>query len=234
MAKMVAGLAMAASLTTLVLAGSPVIMPYSAAEYNRLPHFNDLPSETPEEALSIQPLGSILKKHGLQDQVGIFLSHRHFDLEEGEKLVARHRAETVHIAPEQNETGAWPYFYQISQDDLGGVLLRPMEFLAKPSEAFKAKHAAVTSAGFLHDYVAALKQHQLLPKFGLFILHREEVVGNRTLETSSGNRSLQVSGADRHPEDPDFEERTVMYTVPGLVQASCGHNRCRHGGCSIL
>mmetsp|Transcript_15765 Transcript_15765/g.27206 ORF Transcript_15765/g.27206 Transcript_15765/m.27206 type:complete len:234 (+) Transcript_15765:51-752(+) len=231
MAKMVAGLAMAASLTTLVLAGSPVIMPYSAAEYNRLPHFNDLPSETPEEALSIQPLGSILKKHGLQDQVGIFLSHRHFDLEEGEKLVARHRAETVHIAPEQNETGAWPYFYQISQDDLGGVLLRPMEFLDKPSEAFKARHAAATSNMFLQDYASVLSEHKMMSTIGLFVLHREDVAGNRTLETPAGQRTLQVNALERVEQTGDMFQRVVLYTAPGArAHAFCGHASCGHCG----
>lgn len=134
MAKLILALAGFAT----VLAG-PSVLPYSIEKYNALPHFLDLPPETPEEALSVQPLGRVLQKYGLEDQVGIFLSHRHFNLFPGEKLVAKLSKDSVHIEPEQNKSDLWPYFYQISEDALGAIQLQPMEFIHQPSEAFKVR-----------------------------------------------------------------------------------------------
>jgi len=98
----------------------------------------------------------------------------------------------------------------------------------------QAKHAALVSAEFVQDYVSAWANNTLLQKFnGLFVLHREDVVGNRTLETSAGGRALQVQGENtvntQSAHDHDMDLRTVMYTFAGYVEAGCGHDSCRHG-----
>merc|ERR1719245_213153 len=114
-------------------------------------------------------------------QVGIYLNHRHFELWPGEKLVAQRRGDAIFSEPLCNNTEALPYLYRISEDASGGFEFQPMEFVDQPNDAYKAKHQAVVSnTAFLLDYASTLRDHKLLSKFGLFVQHRGDIVGNRT------------------------------------------------------
>merc|ERR1712224_187338 len=108
-----------------------------------------------------------------------------------------------------------------------------MEFIHQPDDLYRAKHQAVVSnMAFLWDYASTLRDHQLLSKFGLFVLHRDEIVGNRTMETSAGPRALMVNSADatEGDEHDDMEVRTVIFTVPDVpnIIGFCGHSSCGH------
>merc|ERR1719150_2916622 len=89
-----------------VSAGHVQFMPFSSTEYNRLPHFLDLPPEGPDDLLSIQPGSEVLRKHSMAAQAGISLTHRHFELWPGEKLVAQQRGNSVFMEPLCNNTEA--------------------------------------------------------------------------------------------------------------------------------
>jgi len=217
--------------------------PFSSTEYNRLPHFLDLPPEGPDDLLSIQPGSEVLRKHAMVSQVGIYLNHRHFELWPGEKLVAQRRGDEVVMEPLRNNSEALPYLYRISESSSGGFEFQPMELVDQPNSAYKAKHQAVVSnTAFLLDYASTLRDHNLLSKFGLFVLHREDIVGNRTLETAAGSRVLMVTAAAEAEKaaavagkrDDHMEVRTVIFTVPEVphIRHSCGHSKCKH--CIIL
>jgi hypothetical protein len=234
-------LSIIAGLVTAATAGHVQFMPFSSTEYNRLPHFLDLPPEGPEDLLSVQPGSEVLRKHAMGAQVGIYLNHRHFELWPGEKLVAQRRGDAVFMEPLLNNTEALPYFYRISEDSLGGFEFQPMEFVDQPNDDYKVKHQAVVSnTAFLLDYASTLRDNSLLSKFGLFVLHRDEIVGNRTLETAAGSRALVVNAAGagdaaaaaEKPED-DMEVRTVIFTAPEVPHkiGFCGHSSCGHSNC---
>jgi len=93
----------------------------------------------------------------------------------------------------------------------------------------EAKHAAATSAAFLQDYAAVLRETGLISKIGLFVLHREEVAGNSTLETSAGDRALKVN-ATNLVEQEDMLIRMVLYTAGQKQMGVCGHAACGHCG----
>jgi len=225
------------------LAGHVQLMPFSVAEYNRLPHFWDLPAEGPDDLLSIQPGSKVLREHGLGGVAGLFLNHRHFDLRQGEALVSRPEGASLVAEPTTNGTaGALPYYYRFSETPSGSIEMRPMEFLDQPGGSFQAHHDAVVSnAAFLSDYAATLRDAGLLSKFGLFLYHREGVVGNSSLETTSGDeRALRVRSAEMASQEDggeDMEVRAVVFgvpdaaapEVPGILKALCGHG---HSSCS--
>merc|ERR1719446_983689 len=132
--------------------------PFSAMEYNSLPHFLDLAPEGPEDLLSIQPGSEVLRKHSMAAQAGISLTHRHFELWPGEKLVAQQRGNSVFMEPLCNNTEALPYLYRISESSSGDFEFQPMEFMDQPSDAYKAKHQEVVSnTAFLKDYASTLR-----------------------------------------------------------------------------
>jgi len=230
-----------ASLMMAASAGPVQFMPFSSTEYNRLPHFLDLPPEGPDDLLSVQPGSEVLRKHSMGAQVGIYLNHRHFELWPGEKLVAQRRGDAVFMEPLRNNTETLPYFYRISEDASGGFEFQPMEFVDRPTDIYKLKHQAVVSnTAFLLDYASTLRDHNLLSKFGLFVLHRDDVVGNRTLETAAGSRALVVNSVETgdaataaEKGDDDMEVRTVMFTAPEVphIIGFCGHNSCGHNSC---
>jgi len=230
-----------ASLIMDASAGHVQFMPFSSTEYNRLPHFQDLPPEGPDDLLSVQPGSEVLRKHAMGAQVGIYLNHRHFELWPGEKLVAQRRGDAVFMEPLRNNTETLPYFYRISEDASGGFEFQPMEFVDQPNDVYKTKHQAVVSnTAFLLDYASTLRDHNLLSKFGLFVLHRDDIVGNRTLETAAGSRVLMVNSAEAadaasaaEKRDDDMEVRTVMFTAPEVphIIGFCGHNSCGHNSC---
>jgi hypothetical protein len=229
-----------ASLIVAASGGNVQFKPFSTTAYNLLPHFLDLPPESPNDLLSIQPGSDVLRKHAMVNNVGIFLNHRHFELWPGEKLVAQRRGNEVFMEPSRNNTEALPYLYRIAQGSSGGFEFQPMEFVDQPNDAYKAKHEAVVSnTAFLQDYASTLRDHNLLSKFGLFVLHREDIVGNQTLETAAGPRALTVTAADTGSaaaaagkHDVDMEVRTVIFTAPEVpnIKHLCRHNNCGHFG----
>lgn len=217
-------------------AANPVnFMPYSSKEFNLLPHFLDLPPESSDDLLSIQPAGEVLRKHGMASHVGLVLNHRHFDLMSGEKLVAQHHQDSMMCEPVRNNTGALPYSFRISEDTSGGFQLHPMEFIDQPGEAFRAKYNAVVSnIEFIHEFAATLREHKILPKFGLTLLLRTDLLGNKTLETAAGPRKLMVNtptdGEEVH-NGKDMVIRQVIFRVPA-VPGIIGHDGCSHDSCS--
>jgi hypothetical protein len=235
--KLASAVSLIASLITAASGGHVQFKPFSSTDYNLLPHFLDLPPEGPDDLLSIQPGSEVLRKHSMAAQAGISLTHRHFELWPGEKLVAQQRGNSVFMEPLCNNTEALPYLYRISESSSGDFEFQPMEFMDQPSDAYKARHQEVVSnTAFLKDYASTLRDHNLLSKFGLFVLHRQDIVGNQTLETSAGPRALMVTNAEEAGKaaavagkhDDDMTVRTVVFTVPEVEGDLCWHDKCSH------
>ena len=61
------------------------------------------------------------------------------------------------------------------------------------------------------------------------MLHREEAVGNRSMEIEAGHRAFQVNFMDEVEQHDSMTTRMVLYTVPEVQQHGiCGHGRCGH------
>jgi hypothetical protein len=65
----------------------PDIGDYHFETWSQLPHIQTATEEGKKTEDSIRILGDIIVKHGLQNDVGIVLLHRHFDITEDEILV---------------------------------------------------------------------------------------------------------------------------------------------------
>lgn len=69
------------------LFSAPDISDYHFGTFSRLPYINTARKEWEKTKDSIEILGDIIVKHGLHNDIGIVLLHRHFDITEDEILV---------------------------------------------------------------------------------------------------------------------------------------------------
>jgi hypothetical protein len=74
-----------------------VLQPYSVQHFNAILDLADAPdtfAAKDGEAFVNSVFIALVKKHGLEEKVGLSFLHRHFDLEDGEKLVEHHNIST--------------------------------------------------------------------------------------------------------------------------------------------
>jgi len=209
-------------------------MPFSSKVFNGLPHFLDLPEEQPDDAISMQPIAEVIRKHNMEGHVSIFLNHRHFELESGEQLVAQQHGDAILSEPSHNQSEVMPYIYSFSEDASGEFHVHPLELVREPGDNFVSQHDdMVSNEAFLRHYAQTLRAHNLLSKYGLALRYRD-VLGNSSMETASGPRSLVVR---QHLEDDDGScddtlTREVLFNVPDVPGVlSLGQHGCRHGSC---
>jgi hypothetical protein len=145
-----------------------VLQPYSAQHFNAIPDIHDARDTFAAKAgraFVDAVFIPLVKKHGLEDKVGLSLLHRHFALEDGENLVELNNISTPWSA-DNNETSL----------PVGGQILptawliqdgkfMPYEFYFTPVNcSFSFKSIDLTDPnirGFLEDFVEAVKDADL-------------------------------------------------------------------------
>ena len=85
-----------------------------------LPHLDDVRPLDTSDATCLAELGTVLARHGKTERFGVGLLHRHFDLEEGERLVELIDEETRTLTArpvKANELSeAMPSMWQLTED----------------------------------------------------------------------------------------------------------------------
>jgi hypothetical protein len=128
---------------------------YKPDVFDSLEHFftaRDLLGQAPN---NMAELGAIVRRHGLQKQVGICLLHKHFDLADNERLVEEFEGNNACVRPTAEYSDAIPYMWKVEQDRVSGEWVWfPLEFV-RVTDAVAAtverSEAVVNNAEFLKE-----------------------------------------------------------------------------------
>lgn len=147
----------------------------------------------------IARLAEIICKHGLQEAVGVSMTHRHFDIRADERLVETFHDNKAYIKPVEasSEIGLTPFTWRLAQSSEGEWNWYPFEFVqtsvAAPSTIQKERILREHTA-FLQEFTATVVEYGMQDVLGISLVHREVVVGpNQTIVESldSDTRTLK-------------------------------------------
>ncbi len=129
-----------------------VLHNFSIEKFEQLPHFDEAKLELPSLDEKIQILGEVITKHNIP-HAGVALLHKHFDLNDNERLVEMSPTDHVsEIKASQEYESALPYLWRY--DDNGWY---PLEFTAMIDDEFMSRTATVISnTAFLEEFATAL------------------------------------------------------------------------------
>jgi hypothetical protein len=138
--------------------------------------FNALPALTVEPSPSVlEAAGQVLAKHGLSQCTGVYLLHKHFELQPGEQVVARFEPQPgadgkvrLVLRPEPADPRHVPYMFAL---DEATSAVRATQFLAhdQPDASLvRANNARLQSAG--PALVTALQARGCTASLGLMTL----------------------------------------------------------------
>lgn len=182
-------------------------------------------------------LGSVIRSYGLQEQVGICLLHKHFNLSAEERLVEEFEGNNSYIKPTTEYSDAIPYMWKVEPSQVSGELVWfPLEFVRNTKQvaaAVERSEAVVNNQDFLKAMAAKLSELGLSNMFGISILHRDAIKiaeGEILVEnTDDEGRFLKFSSVPKPEVDPATLTQTLWQfpTNQGFeVVGLCGH--CTH------
>lgn len=171
--------------------------------FNNLPLFQDAKKEIESLRPSLAILGDIICKNGLEQEIGINLLHRHFELSSHEALVKTIHDEYAVISPTKIDASLTPYIFRAQNDGFA-----PTEFISEGSHFYKdvkSKQALLKNCGELQDALISLGVSE---KLGIFIRHQQfdEANGSAWVEDSTGDRELMIT---KKPVDKNFASTTT-------------------------
>lgn len=149
--------------------------PYSALVYSNLPDFELAKQFSEKRLVEVRPLLDVIRKHGMQQLVGVSLLHRHFAMYEDEILIRRFSENSFAIAPARaSEVIAIPYVWAYSKKASSTAFeLFPVEFIEQSEHTHKYAEQAEKVASFeefLRDYFAVLRDRGTARFLGLALL----------------------------------------------------------------
>ncbi|KAI1453990.1 hypothetical protein F4805DRAFT_441192 [Annulohypoxylon moriforme] len=205
--------------------------PLPSAEYNKLPHIDDMKDAAADNPKAHAILLGIIAAHGLADKFSIHLVHKHFDIPEGRVMVyetvqGKTHGDFVLCSPREpqkcpNLRGL--YF----KADIGGNMAA-YEFTTEPGmdlsahESFVTKFAtAVLELGvqdtFALTALSICPQDKILTEFELGQVGSTVLVGDNSwlptqdVETSTSTDWLATSDYAQYADG----------SVPGIIQLKC-------------
>ena len=135
--------------------------------FNNLPLFQDAKKEIEALRPSLAILGDIICKNGLENDIGVNLLHRHFELSPHEALVKTVYDEYAVISPKNSVDSSVPYIFKVRETGFF-----PTEFISVSShfyERVKSKQNLLEDCDELHQALFSLGVSE---KLGLFIRHQ--------------------------------------------------------------
>jgi hypothetical protein len=157
--------------------------------FNELPLFRNAKQEIESLRPALAQLGDIIVRHNLEEDIGINLLHRHFDLESGEILLKEVFDDHAVIAPRAASTPATPYLFKVTSTGLV-----PTEYIA-PNSMYhgqvSTRMAALNKCPELFEAITGLG---LADKLGIFLRHQEFAEGSDMawIEDSAEGRELVI------------------------------------------
>lgn len=213
---------------------------YKSDVFDSLEHFFTARDLLEQAQDNMTELGAIIRRHGLQKQVGICLLHKHFDLSDNERLVEEFEGNNAYIKPTADYSDAIPYMWKVERNPTSGELVWfPLEFVRVTeamSAAIQRSEAVVNNSGFLNEIADKLSELGTINMFGISILHRDTIKvaeGEILVESTDDEaRVLTFSSVPRQDIDPATLTQT-LWQFPNTegfeVGALCSHcTHCTH------
>ncbi|MED3090958.1 hypothetical protein, partial [Bacillus toyonensis] len=151
----------------------------------------------------IDEMGLIIKKHNLQQDIGVGLLHKHFNLFKNEVVVRHYSDNKITIKPEVHpDYEMVPYVFGFSKTmEKGELQLFPLEFISitdKTAHYRESINKVIQNLKFLNEISSFLKESKLENLFGLSLLPFKlfNVKGQLNLmetENKQGKRILTIS-----------------------------------------
>lgn len=216
---------------------SLVFAKYSLVAFNNLNTFFTAKEELVGSSLLLPELGKIICRYNLQEQVGVSLLHKHFDLDEDELLVETISNNTVRISPAkvQDTDGLVPYIWKLESNSDTRARWIPLEFAHDTSGTSIAAELAdkvSQNSLFLNDMATKLGELGLATIFGLTTLHRQLTKQHNEITVERTNDALRVLNIEvRSRSEVDFSKLTQTlwkFTPNEEVETACYCHHCGH------
>lgn len=181
-------------------------------------------------------LGDVIRRHGLNQQIGISLLHKHFDLAPEERLVEEFEDNHAYIRPTAECADSLPYMWKLEQDEQSGeATWIPLEFVRRTDAAEVSERAATVAQNptFLRELAEKLADLGVTNLFGFSVLHRDTIhvaEGNILVESTDDDaRVLMFSALPRTAVDPKTLTQTLWkFSAEGGVEGVTECSHCTH------
>ncbi|MEG4799182.1 glycerol-3-phosphate ABC transporter substrate-binding protein [Microcoleus sp. ARI1-B5] len=213
---------------------------YKRDVFDSLEHFFTARDLLEQAQDNMTELGAVIRRHGLQKQVGICLLHKHFDLWDNERLVEEFDGNNAYVKPTAEYSDAIPYMWKVEQNQVSGEWVWfPLEFVRVTeavSPAVERSAAVVSNSEFLNEIAAKLSELGMTGMLGISILHRDAIKvaeGEILVESTDDEaRVLTLSSVPRQNVDRATLTQT-LWQFPNAegfeVGAMCSHcTHCTH------
>ncbi|NJP11547.1 MAG: hypothetical protein HC866_20460 [Leptolyngbyaceae cyanobacterium RU_5_1] len=206
--------------------------------YRSLPSLEEAKQVAQVSLSHIRELGDVICKHGLYETFGVCLLHRHFNVDNFERLVHQHEQHLnqVFVTPSRtssNSTAGCIWGITPETTDQAWIDLEYFDVDQFPSVFATASDLLREQDEFLSEISSVLRGSGLDWYFGLGIFHRDVVQlseGSVLAEFSDDEaRTLTVRAATPAEIDPLHNTTTMWRFQPGadpLVASLCCH---QHG-----
>jgi len=185
-----------------------------------------------EEETKLPHLGNVILRHNLDQQVGVYLLHRHFELSHDERLVERFIGNRSFAVPLNVDEAvrAVPYTWKaVKNFDSEGWNFYPLEFVECPESIFFEK--VTQNEAFFADMANELSEMGVTDVFGVSILHRSAIKlaeGEILLETSNKQeRRLNFSAVSKNK----IESTQTLWAFKPSEDGACGQHECGNHCC---
>lgn len=195
---------------------------YNAGVFANLHEF-----ETAKHLLSlrrdrIEELLELITNHGMSNEVGITLLHKHFPLFEDERLIRRPLKDRVEVKPERLPTGELlPYMWTLGKaDSRQSYGLYPLEFIAAGKHApamMKSVAALYQNQPFLFQFLEKLVELNLERVFGLSLLPKglfKLKRGETLVENDQPGRRLEITVTTKTEVQATSSTQTLWVAAP--------------------
>jgi hypothetical protein len=204
---------------------------YAPTVFSNLNDFQIARKRLQEEQSKILCLGDVIIQHQLQQQVGICLLHKHFEMTPDEKLVEQIEGDRSFAKPVKHteKVNAVPYMWKAQEDlVLSDYVFYPLEFV--DSADTESWTAVIQNKSFLSDIAKALSDLNVIDLFGVSILHRDHIKlaeGETVIETSNEKkRKLNFAAVSRSSISPKIEVTQTLWSFSKLGDGRCGGHSC--------
>ena len=212
---------------------------YSASDFNGMIHGKVASKIYLED--QVQRLGAIIVEHGLEEAVGVWRVHKHFDLTDGERVVGRFTNDSlidvkVESTSGENQDDCVPTHYKFEADGSA----TPMQFMEKGGNLGSILSEKINSAfsekpEFLPEFAALINALGVHDRLGLalrweFAL-KDQCPGGVMENTMDGERTQTLFPLQL--EENVWSGNTTMWTfekglggaVVKKLNCSCGHTK---------
>lgn len=191
-------------------------------------------------APALAKFGDLFRKHGKYEHLALSLVHRHFKLNDGERIVAKQNSinSTIEMGPisEEEASNAIPYLLLPMKNEESKAGLAPLEYFSPIDDKHRAcmekELEAACDEEFLKEFLALAKTHQVDGVYGLMLRSRDTLPIQRHVEAylegpGKQDRSLVVEIVSKEK----YESLSDIARVAWVFEKEVGSKAKEASGC---